>query len=88
MAILAGKLVLALIVYLFGVRLWRMAGRWDREGKVSQEWTRPDQPPPSPRNDKGFRAIIFWRRSMGAAFVLFAALIAISVLLQVSGIVE
>jgi hypothetical protein len=84
----------AIIVKIFGIvvfgilgrGLWRQGNKWKANGEIPKEWVEAKVPKPVLRGESGFYAAIAWQKAMGVLVWFFAALLALSIVLQLMGI--
>ncbi len=81
------KIFLAATLIAIGLWMWRHADRWDERGEIPSEWVEGSNLHTVKRMDRGFRSSLIWQRIMAVLTWLFGALIVISIILQLIGVV-
>ena len=84
----------AIIVKIFGIIvfgilgrcLWRQGNEWKANGEIPKECVEAKVPKSVLKGESGFYAGIVWQKAMGVAVWFFAALLALSIILQLIGV--
>lgn len=85
MVMIALKLFLGLTFAGLGVWLWRRADRWNARGAIPKDVVEAREPRSWRRSDRGFGLAIAWERMMAILAWAFAALVVVSIGLQLEG---
>lgn len=79
--------VLGIIVFgILGRGLWRQGNEWKANGEIPKESVEAKHPKPVLKGESGFYAGIAWQKAMGVMVWFFAALFALSIILQLMGV--
>lgn len=87
MLLIVLKIFLAATLAAIGLWMWRLADRWDEQGEIPSEWVEGSKLHTVKRMDRGFRSSLIWQKIMAILAWLFGALIVISIILQLMGVV-
>jgi hypothetical protein len=80
--------IFGIVVFgILGRSLWRQVNDWKANGEIPKEWVEAKVPKPVLKGESGFYAGIAWQKAMSVLVWFFAALFALSIILQLMGII-
>ena len=81
------KALAGMIFAVIGLRFWRIANEWNENGEVPKGFIEDVDPKPLLKGERGFQAAISWQRFTSVLIFMFAGLFALSIILQLMGLV-